>query len=200
MLYAAAGDQAIYRQEAGDGWRQIQARVHAAWAGHPLQAIVEQRQGQQTQPEHRHTYADQRDEARQVIRPAVALHGSKHPQRHAAQHGEEGRAHRKFHSCREVTPDIRCDRLLGDDGLAQVAAQQVAHVRQVSLVRRFVQPPSLAISLHDLRVGHRALGEHHRQRVCRNEVRNDEAEQRHQQQQRDGDDDATHEVAEQRHR
>ncbi|MGF6980673.1 hypothetical protein QFZ99_000149 [Paraburkholderia atlantica] len=136
-----AGDERVDQQAACARIdHPVEYRIDASRPRHPMQLRVEQQQAHQSEPEHRDRTADEADEARDVIDPAVVAHGGDHAQRHADQHADDGRQGREFERCRKHPLDVLDHRMRGQQRHTEIAMQHIAHVDQELHCERRVEP------------------------------------------------------------
>ena len=99
----------------------------------------ERHQDQQAQPEARQRQAGKRNEADDIIGPAVLLHRADHAERQPEQHGEEQRQPRELCRDRDARRQLVDRRQFRDVGITQVALHQPADPNPVLLPQRQIE-------------------------------------------------------------
>ena len=141
-----AGERAVDQIEAGD--RRAAASAIASirpGPGRDLQAAVEHRQHDEGEPEGRRRHADQRDEPRQMIDPAVAPHRRDDAERNADDDREQERDASQARSSPARSRAMSCEhRPLRRDRDAEIAVEEAAAGRSSSARHSGRSRPHLA--------------------------------------------------------
>jgi len=83
--------QSVDGDQASDDWGPRHEDIQLPWTRQERNPVVEEVQQDQTQPEHRHRQADQREEAHEVVDPAAVRHGRHDPHEETGDHPDEDR-------------------------------------------------------------------------------------------------------------
>ena len=152
---------------------------------------------QQPGPEAGERHACHRDNAAEVVDQRLPVQRGQHAQRHAEQKCQQQAGQSQFQRRRQALDEVPQHRAAGGRTLAKVAMQQPGHVALVLDRNRLVEP-HLALDL--LEVLRRGEGSRlHQRRIARQHHRQQEADQRHAEQRRDNQCEASKEIPAERH-
>src|SRR4029079_3484842 len=160
-----------------------QAWVQATRGGQDLELHGEDVLQGQPQDEDRDRDPEQAYDCDQAVAEALHVAGGEPAQRYAEPHGEQQRGHGELDGAGEPAQELVDDRAVVDAALAEVALDQLAHVVDVLLPERLVEPELGADLRHELR--RRVLPQDRRGGVAGEQV--DEGEQDDGQPEQDGD-------------
>ena len=192
-----AGQRRVDQHDAGHRGRRELVAADLPGSGRPAQPAVEHRQHDEGQPEGRRGDAGERNGARQVVDPGIALHRGQHAQRQAEQQRQQERDGGEFDGGGGVLRDVLDHRALRGDRDAEIAVRQATEKNPVAVPHRQIEAPFVPVSLDDCRIvgGDVAkLGQH---RVARHRVGDQEDDQRGQQHHRRGNHKTRGDVAQQ---
>ncbi len=161
-----AGQQRIDGQEPGDAGGQRQTRIEPARPWQPVQHDREDEQQTKARPEHRQRRAEQSEQPRAMVDQAVAEIGGQHAKHDAERGAEDHRGKDQFERCWQSIENVGADIALGDEGRAEVAAQQVAKIYHIALRQRTIQTPAGLGGGHHFGIAHLLLGDDRRQRIA----------------------------------
>ena len=138
----------------------------------------------QPQPEDGHRHPDQRPDASEAVQDGPPPDGGDDADRNAPEQRQDDGGGRELHRGGEPAQDVGQHRVAANDGRPEVAAQDLAHVEEVLLVDRPVEPELLPDGVGALGGG--PLAEHGGGRVAGDQM--DEAEDENGHPEEDGDD------------
>src|SRR5690606_9656783 len=157
--------QRIDQHEAGDRREKIE-QVDAAGYGRPAQYSRKENDEQKAPPEDRHGVANQGCAHHRLVEEGAALDGCKYTGRNTKHDGKDDGADRKLKRSGKQGEELLDDRLLGDDGRAEITGEYASDIGQILHDQR----PIHAELVHDLRVAgriHHPLAGHQHDRIAR---------------------------------
>src|SRR5215217_2891137 len=117
------GERGVNRVKPGHLRWGINADVEPPGSGKPAQFAVEDKEHKETEPEYRNTRADQRDETRNVVRPAIVANRGDDAERHPEQRRVEHREERQLERGRNEIFEVIRDGVTSHNRFAHVTAQ-----------------------------------------------------------------------------
>src|SRR3546814_5000394 len=127
---------------------------------------------QQTEPEGGQGDAGNRQNAHDMIDPAVLVHGRDHAERHADSDAERHGDQHQFYGGGEVAQQLLQDRFGGDDGATEIPMQDAAKIGDVLFGQGSVEAVFVPDDLHH--IFGRILAGHQAGRVAGGNVGDDE--------------------------
>ena len=132
-------DERVDRVEAGDVRRRVDAGVEPARAGQPVEAVEEDVEGDEGDPERGIEMPASDADAQHVVGGLVAPQRREDAERDAEDRRDQHRVERELGGRRDELAEVVRDRVMRERRLAEVAVQHVPEVDDVPLRQRLVE-------------------------------------------------------------